>query len=186
MSPKHIDFINKHACEALSATRGSKIFPETLLAQAILESSSGNSQLTRQANNFFGIKASTAWEGPKILKDTTEFINTKTKAYFRVYSGFEASARDYIKFFNSSRYANVRSANNYSDQIKAIKAAGYATDPDYVAKVTAIADEAHAYLNQFGKNIKCPTGFGVSQQSFAVGLVAITFLTTYLIYVRRK
>lgn len=140
------EFVTKYGAQAVQAAKGSGIFPETLLAQAILESASGKSLLTTKYNAFFGIKDTADWTGPTINMRTGEVFNgkaTKISSNFRVYNSFAESARDYIKFLKDNpRYtkAGVFKAKSYADQIKAIAAAGYATGLNYAKEVTNIAN----------------------------------------------
>jgi flagellum-specific peptidoglycan hydrolase FlgJ len=138
------EFVKKHYTEAMIASRGSGIFIETLLGQSILETSSGKSQLSSKYNNYFGIKADSSWKGPSINLKTGEVFNGKSvtiNSNFRVYPSFLASAQDYIKFLKTNpRYtkAGVFKAKNYTEQIQAIKNAGYATGTNYVSSVVGI------------------------------------------------
>jgi|SRR3972149_4295390 len=130
-------FIEKFGPIAKIASRNTTLFPSVFMAQAILESSNGNSSLTRQANNFFGIKADPNWPGPFISKETTEYIDgvpKKVIAKFRAYETAIDSFLDRVNFlYKNARYRNagVFSAISPEDQAKALQRAGYATDPEY-------------------------------------------------------
>lgn len=143
------DWIDKNAPFAIEATRGTGIFPETLLAMAIVESQGkvngrwfpGAGLVARKANNFFGIKKGVNWKGPTINLPTpgdADKIST-----FRVYSDFEESARDYVNFLKiNQRYtkAGVFNAPNYQEQIISIARAGYAEAPNYAQVITSVAN----------------------------------------------
>jgi flagellum-specific peptidoglycan hydrolase FlgJ len=134
---------------AYNATKGTGIFPETLLAMAIVESQGrvdgiwypGAGLVARKANNFFGIKKGTNWPGPTINLPTpgdADKIST-----FRVYGGFEQSAKDYVKFLQTNpRYkkSGVFTAPNYQEQIIAIARAGYAEAGNYAEIITSVAN----------------------------------------------
>lgn len=87
-------------------------------------------------NNFFGIK------GGGSSQATQEFVGGKmvdTKANFRGYASLEDSASDYVTFLRkNSRYGGVLAAKNSADAIHAQGQTGYATDPNYEAKLAAI------------------------------------------------
>lgn len=133
-------FIDKYGPEAQKATAGTVLFPSVMLAQAILESDNGNSSLTRQAFNFFGIKANSSWINagkPFIEKTTTEYVNgepIKIVDKFRRYASPVDSFKDRNNFLlTNSRYtkAGVFTSKTPEAQAKALQTAGYATDPNY-------------------------------------------------------
>lgn len=98
------------------------------LAQAILESASGNSDLARNGNNHFGIKCHD-WTGDKMYKDD----DTKNEC-FRVYRHAEESYVDHSLFLaKRSRYAKLFTyeKTDYKSWAKGLREAGYATNPKY-------------------------------------------------------
>jgi LysM repeat protein len=104
------------------------------IAQAILESGWGRSELTRQANNYFGIKGT----GPagSVTMRTREVINgreTYVNAQFRKYNSAAESFADHAQFFiRNPRYATAMQHTNDAFRFAAeIHKAGYATDPNY-------------------------------------------------------
>lgn len=117
------------------------LFPSVTLAQAIIESGCGNSGLSKKYNNLFGIKADSSWTGQKVRMSTKENYgggDVTIMDYFRVYSNWGDSIEDHAKFLkNNSTYVShgVFSASNYEQQARALKAAGYATDPNYAAEL---------------------------------------------------
>lgn len=139
------DFVKQYAGAARAAAGSSGIFPETILAAAILESSGkksgvwyvGASQLAREANNYFGIKATSTWKGKTYTINTREFIKGQyitIPAKFRAYETVQDSFADYVSFLQrNSRYrkAGVFTAPTASEQVNRIAFAGYATDPNY-------------------------------------------------------
>lgn len=117
------------------------IFASVTLAQSIIESGWGKSGLTQKANNMFGIKCSSNWNGQCINMDTGEYGSGGyyvTNSAFRKYDSIEASVSDHSLFFTeNSRYgeAGVLTAMDYATQIRAIHKAGYATAPDYSSSI---------------------------------------------------
>lgn len=105
-----------------------KIPASITLAQGILESASGNSDLARKGNNHFGIKCH-GWEGEKMyMNDDTD------NECFRVYPNAEESYVDHGKFLTSKeRYAKLFTyeQTDYKSWAKGLKEAGYATNPKY-------------------------------------------------------
>jgi|ERR1700722_1723413 len=105
------------------------------LAQGILESNSGNSELAKNANNFFGIKADSSWQGP-------------TYKGYRKYDSPAASFADHTAFLNNdSRYATAFLQGNATDFAKQVAAAGYATDPDYANKIIKAMTAVNSIVN---------------------------------------
>lgn len=132
------EFFAKYRNFAIDAAKGSKIFPETILAAASVESGNGKSGLSAKYNNFFGIKADSSWKGKKInLPTKEEFTKGKIvtiNQYFRVYESPVDSFRDYVKFVSKARYkkSGVLDAKNPKEQFEALKKGGYATASNYV------------------------------------------------------
>lgn len=149
-------FISKYAPAAVQATANTPLFPSVMLAQAILESGDGNSSLSKEARNFFGIKADSLWltiGGPYVVKSTTEYINgvaVKIDAKFRKYESAVASFRDRNDFLmKNKRYTNagVFKASTPEAQAQALQNAGYATDPNYANLLIGLINKNN--LKQF-------------------------------------
>jgi hypothetical protein len=99
------------------------------LAQGILESENGNSDLTKQSNNHFGIKCKSNWTGPKVYHD-----DDASGECFRVYGSAEESYKDHSDFLKQgTRYAFLFQLEpiDYKGWAYGLKQAGYATNPQY-------------------------------------------------------
>jgi len=98
------------------------------LAQGLFESGSGNGELARVANNHFGIKCTSEWKGKSYYKDDDNHNDC-----FRVYDKAEDSFRDHSEFLKRPRYAKLfqLDKNDYTGWANGLKAAGYATNPNY-------------------------------------------------------
>jgi len=106
------------------------ILPSITVGQAILESNWGQSKLTKDSNNVFGIKADSKWNGKIIKVNTSENYNDKVVATFRKYKSINDSVDDYGKFLNENkRYkeSGLFEATHYTTQAQALEDAGYAT-----------------------------------------------------------
>ena len=117
-----------------AARDGRGILPSLTLAQAILESGWGTSELAQKANALFGIKAGAGWKGPRYEKKTAEHIDGKQveiTAAFRAYGSWEESITDHGAFLRAARYKAVVGERDYKKACRAVHAAGYATDPGY-------------------------------------------------------
>ena len=134
----------------IARQRGAKINVVGAAAQAILESGWGESWLAKEANNFFGIKKGSGWNGKTVHKETSEYtpdeVHYTTVAEWRKYNHSMESFMDYAALLERPRYAKVIEAVEEGlpvrEYIQRIKDAGYATDPHYVDKIMRII-EAH-------------------------------------------
>ena len=108
------------------------------LAQGILESGAGVGELTLKANNHFGIKCHTGWEGDTVYHDDDE-----RGECFRKYSDPKYSYRDHSLFLTQrSRYQELFKLrkDDYRGWAKGLRKAGYATDPKYPEKLIGIIE----------------------------------------------
>jgi hypothetical protein len=135
----------------------SKIPASITLAQGILESGSGNSELARKGNNHFGIKCHD-WTGDKMYMDD----DAKGEC-FRVYANAEQSYIDHSNFLvDKKRYSGLfqLELTDYKGWAKGLKDAGYATNPKYPELLIAIIDELKLYeLDVIGaqNNLNAPS-----------------------------
>ncbi|MDJ0776691.1 MAG: flagellar assembly peptidoglycan hydrolase FlgJ [Gammaproteobacteria bacterium] len=132
--------------EAQDAAARLGVSPELLIAQAALETGWGKHVMQfddgRSSFNLFGIKAGADWQGGSLQRASLEFSDGALHSQvsrFRAYASPAHSLRDYVDFIQSSpRYGDALQTSDDSGYIRAIHAAGYATDPDYADKVIAI------------------------------------------------
>lgn len=127
-------FVERIAPAAQADWAKHQILPSLTLAQAIIESARGTSELATKANALFGIKASAPWTGKTYDKVTQEWDGSKYVsgvATFRAYDSWDASLVDHGEFLQKDRYAKVRGEKNYKLACQYIKDAGYATSPTY-------------------------------------------------------
>ncbi len=109
------------------------------LAQGILESNYGNSELTQKAKNHFGIKCHSGWTGKGYYMD-----DDAAKECFRVYDTDAESYRDHSDFLKTrERYAFLfeLEATDYKSWAKGLQRAGYATNPQYANLLIRIIEE---------------------------------------------
>jgi peptidoglycan hydrolase-like protein with peptidoglycan-binding domain len=141
-------FINSIKDGALKGYSDYEILPSLTIAQAILESGWGNSQLSVRANNLFGIKAFSNWRGDKITLPTTEWYGDKKQvinADFRVYDSLNKSIEDHNRLLATERYKPARECSDYREASRKIYECGYATDPEYPEKLIRIIEENKLY-----------------------------------------
>lgn len=129
------------------------------MAQGILESDSGNSNLALKSNNHFGIKCKSNWSGASVTHDDDE-----KGECFRAYSTVEQSYRDHAIFLDTSpRYDTLfdLSPSDYKSWARGLKKAGYATARDYAERlIKIIEDNGLNLLDQRGGMDKYVAQYG--------------------------
>lgn len=136
-------YIDKFARIAVQEMIEHHIPASITMAQACLESADGNSELTRNSNNHFGIKCKSNWNGPSVRHTDDE-----ANECFRKYRTAEESFRDHSEFLTTSNRYSFLFAYDIRDFKKwayGLKKAGYATDPAYPAKLIKIIDDFRLY-----------------------------------------
>ncbi len=119
------------------------------LAQGILESGAGRGDLTKRANNHFGIKCHNSWTGDRVYHDDDE-----KGECFRKYRDAKYSFRDHSLFLTQrSRYQGLFKLrkDDYKGWAKGLKKAGYATDPKYPNKLISIIERYN--LTQYDEEV---------------------------------
>lgn len=132
------NYINNYYKTALKQQSKHNIPASIILAQGLLESGAGRSELATKANNHFGIKCHD-WTGKKVYHD-----DDRKNECFRKYGHAQESFEDHSAFLvNRSRYASLfaLSPTDYKKWAHGLKAAGYATDPTYAYKLISIIEE---------------------------------------------
>lgn len=140
-------FQDKLGAHAEEASRSTGIPAKFMLGQAALETGWGKKEIVAadgsSAHNLFGIKASGGWSGRVVEAKTTEYINGVAQSRvekFRAYDSYADAFKDYASMLkNNPRYQNVlASAQDAVGFARGLQKAGYATDPNYAAKLTSI------------------------------------------------
>ncbi len=125
--------------------RGNPIFSSVAIAQSILETGWGKSNLMMKANAIYGIKAGGNWKGKVFNSKTWEVVDGNVYNIvdcFRAYNSLEESIADYFDLITKSeRYKKALYRQSPLECIQAIKDGGYATDPQYVNKVLSIINQ---------------------------------------------
>ncbi|HOI27188.1 MAG TPA: glucosaminidase domain-containing protein [Paludibacteraceae bacterium] len=147
-SQETIDYIEKYYKVAIREMYKYHIPASITLAQGILESGSGRSDLSEKANNHFGIKCTSDYTGDKFFKDD----NIKNDC-FRVYEHADGSYRDHSLFLTTrAHYASLFKLDitDYKGWAKGLKKAGYATNPKYPDLLIAVIEQNQLY--EYDKN----------------------------------
>ncbi|WP_229207717.1 MULTISPECIES: glycoside hydrolase family 73 protein [unclassified Duganella] len=137
-----VEFIAAVGPAARASMATTRIPASFTVAQAALESSWGKSQLAVQARNLFGVKASAGWAGDILTMDTREFIKGRwvvVPARWRKYPDWLACIDDHAQFLlKNPRYKPAFACHEAESFVRAVAAAGYATDPQYANKIIAV------------------------------------------------
>jgi len=123
-----LSYIDEFKAVAIEEMNAYGIPASITLAQGILESGSGNSDLAKYANNHFGIKCTLEWKGKNYFKD-----DDQKNDCFRVYKDARESFKDHSEFLKRKRYSFLfqLDKNDYKSWAQGLKTAGYATNPRY-------------------------------------------------------
>ena len=147
MSYTDKSFLEKLKPYVIQDMKDSKILASLTAAQAFIESNKGNSGLTVQCNNLFGIKGE--YKGQSGLFWTTEYYNgvrTRVQAKFRKYPSWAESIADHSDLFNRmKRYENLRGETNYQKACLYVKQDDYATSPTYTQTLLNVIEKYELY-----------------------------------------
>ena len=137
------EYINKYQKSAINQMKKYKIPASITLAQGILESNNGNSRLATKANNHFGIKCHSSWNGKKIYAD-----DDKKNECFRSYKNVASSFEDHSLFltkYDRYKFLFDYKLTDYKSWAKGLKKAGYATNKKYADILIKIIEENKLY-----------------------------------------
>jgi len=138
-----LQYVRKYAPLAVFEMHNYNIPASITLAQGILESGNGRSQLASKSNNHFGIKCHTGWKGAKVYHDDDE-----KGECFRKYKYVQSSYKNHSEFLSGRRrYASLFKLrkSDYKGWAKGLKKAGYATDKKYPKKLIKIIEDYKLY-----------------------------------------
>ena len=139
-SKSHQDvYIEKYAAIAVAEMYRSGVPASITLAQGLLESGYGRSELALKSNNHFGIKCHNGWQGGKVYHDD----DAKGEC-FRKYDNPEESYRDhsdFLRYRDRYKFLFDYKITDYKSWAFGLKKAGYATDPNYPHKLITLIEE---------------------------------------------
>ena len=146
------EYINTYREIAIAEMKRSGIPASVTLAQGILETECGNSDLVKRSNNHFGIKCKSTWTGESV-KHTDDAPNE----CFRKYNNPADSYKDHSDYLKTSpRYATLfeLDPSDYKGWAYGLKKAGYATNPKYPQIVISNIEKYNLqqYDNLTGEN----------------------------------
>ncbi len=146
-------FVNRMWDHALFAQRETGLPANFIIGQAALESGWGSREIAgadgMRSFNLFGIKATGGWQGRTVEAVTTEYENgvaLRKVEKFRAYNSYGEAFRDWVRLLKANpRYADVLArpsdAAAFAD---GLQRAGYATDPNYGAKLQRVIETTQA------------------------------------------
>ncbi|MGB0869824.1 MAG: glucosaminidase domain-containing protein [Flavobacteriales bacterium] len=146
----HKDYINKFASYAYQEMQESGVPASITLAQGILESGNGKSELSTNGFNHFGIKCKTSYTGKVMFLDDDDKDDC-----FRVYESVLDSYKDHSSFLRKNqRYQFLFNLDkkDYKGWARGLKKAGYATNPKYANLLIDIIENNK--LNLIDKSIQ--------------------------------
>lgn len=155
-----------------------KILASITIAQAILESGWGTSELFQKANNSFGIKWYSGCGYDKYLITTKEVINGKevtVQAYFKKYSNLGESIKDHTNLLLNSRYKNLIGDSNYKTVANNLYIDGYSTSPQYATQLIKLIEQYKLtqYDNLKKEGIKMKIGLRAGHSDNCTGAIGI-------------
>jgi LysM repeat protein len=159
-SPK--EYVELHKDDAVKEMKQYGVPASITLAQGMLESDNGNSDLAVYANNHFGIKCHEDWSGPSFVKDD----DTKDEC-FRKYRTVLESYSDHSHFLRTrQRYAFLfdLKTTDYHGWAKGLKESGYATEPKYKEMLLEIIEKNKLFLYDKDSVIATPMAVSVLAQ----------------------
>ncbi len=136
------EYVDKYKNFAITEMSNSGIPASIILAQGMLESTYGRSELATKAHNHFGIKCHD-WQGAKVYHDDDE-----AQECFRKYTSAFESYRDHSIFLKKKgRYSFLfdLETTDYKGWSKGLKSAGYATDPNYAHNLILLIEKHALY-----------------------------------------
>ncbi|QXP65505.1 glucosaminidase domain-containing protein [Polaribacter sp. AHE13PA] len=147
LNKQTLDYIRKYAAVSVKEMHLHRIPASITLAQGILESGRGRSELALKSNNHFGIKCHSEWQGQRVYHD-----DDHKGECFRKYQYVESSYDDHSAFLTQRRrYAFLfdYDSDDYKGWAKGLRRAGYATDKKYPNKLIKIIEDYR--LHEFDK-----------------------------------
>ena len=142
------EFLSVHLTFAKNQATYAGVPVSLTLAQGMIESNYGKSELALKANNFFGIKGESGWNGAVFYHKSKEHKENGVVAIegskFRQYPDIGACYEDRVNFlWGSSRYNKLfeLASNDYIEWAKGLQREGYATDPDYATNIIGFIEK---------------------------------------------
>ena len=189
-SQAYWDYIETYRGMAQDQMKRHRIPASITLAQGLLESAAGRSELALRANNHFGIKVGTGWNGPYVIKG-----DDRPDDRFRKYNNVAESYEDHSLFLQKPRYQSLfqLSMTDYKGWAKGLKQCGYATSPTYAQQLITIIENygLHQYdavSHKFASTVtpSAQQGAGTSSAASAREMAEQWFYAQHPVYACNK
>lgn len=145
-----LNYIDRFKAIAIREMERTGVPASIKLAQGLLESDAGRSTLANQANNHFGVKCHSSWQGERYYKEDDDYdpvTKELIKSCFRVYKNADESFVEHSEFLRDPRKVNrygwlfQLQKNDYVGWANGLEKSGYATASDYSEKLIKIIED---------------------------------------------
>jgi flagellum-specific peptidoglycan hydrolase FlgJ len=145
-----LDYIEKYKKVAIKEMNRGGVPASIILAQAMLESASGSSELAKKANNHFGLKCTDDWNGPTLGRkdDDRDSRGSLVDSCFRRYDNVADSYADYSEFmreYRRYRFLFDLDPTDYKGWARGLQSAGYATSSEYSDRLIELIEHFRLY-----------------------------------------
>ena len=153
LKPAYVDYIREYNELAVRHMVQYKIPASIKLAQALLESDAGKSNLSRKENNHFGIKCSPDWTGP-----CANYADDTPYDRFRVYKSVKESFEDHSLFLQKPNYSMLFNLDilDYQGWAKGLQECRYATSKNYANSLIGLIEKYELYRYDTKVEVKKP------------------------------
>lgn len=150
LNPVFVQYIADYKDLAIEQQRKYDVPAAITMAQGLLESAAGTSELATSAHNHFGIKCTSDWKGRSVYKD-----DDKADECFRRYAEVSDSYEDHSLFLLRPRYESLFALpiGDYKAWAHGLLACGYATDPGYADKLIRLIEQYDLQKLTFDENL---------------------------------
>ncbi len=181
--PSYENYIKTYSSLAVAQQKKYRIPASITLAQGLLESGAGQSDLARRSNNHFGIKCHSDWSGGRVYHD-----DDLRGECFRKYKRVEESYEDHSKFLKRSRYESLfrLKITDYKGWARGLQKCGYATDRAYANKLIKIIEDYELYRYDSGKAVRTTTHHKEKTRQMVKRVRYAIYKTYGLLYVYAK
>lgn len=172
----YLNYIEKYKDIAIHQMKQYGIPASITLAQGLLESGAGSSDIAVNGNNHFGIKCGGSWTGETI----THFDDGRYEC-FRKYHNVEESFKDHSIFLQKERYKELFSLahDDYKGWAKGLKRCGYATSPTYAERLIKLVEQYELYRFDSSKSHHTKTVVTPAPMSSIVNVTQTNVVTVY-------
>lgn len=141
---RHRTFLEQALPEAIRIQARYNIPASAVLSMAIHESNYGASELSKNYNNFFGIKAFSNWPGPRAASMQTRDSGVLTRADFRAYPSMKDGFQGFVEFISAStRYEKAFQETSGPRFVQRLLEGGYCPDNDYLGLIENLMERHH-------------------------------------------